>query len=148
MNKLNELYNIAENNNIHVFCFDLPTSQSLSLMDYNGNCYIGIDPFSLNTYSDEIEHLAHELGHCMTGSFYNRHAVCDIIEKHEKRADKWAVKKLIPFDVFKAALENGHSEIWELAEYFDVSERLIIKAFELYQDTLRKFDKERFSPYC
>lgn len=132
MNNLMELYNLADANGIGVFSFDLPETQSLSLMDNNGSCYIGIDPFALDSYSDEAVHLAHELGHCITGSFYNRYAACDVVEKHERRAEKWAIKKLIPKDELNSAFQHGIVEPWDLAEYFNVTVPFIKKAVSYY----------------
>lgn len=81
---------------------------------------------------EERLHLAHELGHCIRGAFYNPYAKADIRKKHENRADKWAILHLIPKDRWIEALNDGYTEVWELAEYFDVTEDFIRKAHELY----------------
>ena len=39
---LNDLYSYAEENNIPVISFDMPKSESMSVL-YDGNCYVGID---------------------------------------------------------------------------------------------------------
>ena len=132
MIKLDELYEIAEKQNIEVYSFNLPLINSVSTMNPNGSCCIGIDPFSIETYAQEKEHLAHELGHCVTGSFYNRYSTCDIISKAEYKADKWAIKKLIPKDELKEALEDGYTEPWQLAERFDVPCDFMCKALNFY----------------
>lgn len=134
MDRLNELYDLAEANGVNVISYELPKIKAVSIMDIDGSCYIGIDPFALETYSDEAVHLAHELGHCMTGSFYNRYAACDIIEKHERRAEKWAIKKLIPKDELDYAVEHGVVEPWDLAEYFNVTVPFIEKAVNYYKN--------------
>ena len=77
--------------------------------------------------------LAHEMGHCVTGSFYNSDAACDIRKRHEIRADKWAIKQLIPQEELQEAVAAGYSEIWDLAEYFDVPEDLMRKAICWYK---------------
>ena len=137
MDRLTELYNLAEANGVDVISFELPQIQSVSIMEVDGSCSIGIDPFALDTYSDEAVHLAHELGHCMTGSFYNRYAACDIVEKHERRAEKWAIKKLIPKDELDYAVEHGIVEPWDLAEYFNVTVPFIEKAVAYYKSYSR-----------
>lgn len=101
-------------------------------MDSDGACYIAIDPFKLKSAKDEALKLAHELGHCCTGSFYNQWAACDVRQKHENRADKWAIEKLVPKREFKEALAAGISDIWSLAEFFDVSEDFMRKAICWY----------------
>ena len=69
----------------------------------------------------------------MTGSFYNKYAACDVRKKHENRADKWAIEKLIPEDELNEAFSCGYTEQWELAEFFDVSEDFMHKALHWYR---------------
>lgn len=127
---LNDLYSYAEENNIPVISFDMPKSESMSVL-YDGNCYVGIDRLTVKNETDEKEKLAHELGHCATGSFYNEYAKCDIREKHERRANIWAIKKLVPKDKLIKAIQSGFGENrWELSEYFGVTEDLM--QFALY----------------
>lgn len=133
MYNLNDLYETADNSGIMVDCFDLKYSQSLSIMDRNGNCFIAIDPMQLKSEKDEKVKLAHELGHCETGSFYNRNSPFDIREKHEHRANIWAVKKLISKPELESLLKSGY-EKWELAEYFEVTEDFINLALKMYYE--------------
>ena len=123
---------MAEQKGITVLNADLPETQSMSVMSQSGNCYIGMDTNVIRSEREERMHLAHELGHCIRGAFYNPYAIADIRKKHENRADKWAIRRLIPKDEWNDALKDGYTEVWELAEYFDVSEDFIRKAHELY----------------
>lgn len=123
-----ELYRIADQEGITVDCFELAKKESLSMMDHDGECFIAIDPLKLTSSDDEKAKLAHELGHCVTGSFYNRHAACDVRQKHENRADKWAIQNLVPASELNAAVADGRTEIWDLAEYFGVTEEFMTKA--------------------
>lgn len=132
--ELLDLYQFAENEHISVYCFDLPHVQSMSIMGSDETCTIGIDPFELETSQNETVKLAHEIGHCTTGSFYNRYSDLDIIEKSEHRADAWAIKKLIPKDELLEAFEQGIVEPWTLAEYFNVTEDFVIKAADYYRN--------------
>lgn len=128
MMELMALYRLAEQEDIPVDCFELRKRESLSLMDTDGSCYIAINPLFLDDSTDEKIKLAHELGHCETGSFYNQYATQDIRRKHENRADKWAIMKLIPRDELGAAVEAGYSDVWSLADYFGVSVEFMRKA--------------------
>ena len=127
------LYQYAEENGIDVTWFDMEAAQSLSVVLPDGSCAIAIDPWKMDTVAKETVSLAHELGHCITGSFYNRYAACDVRAQHETRADKWAIKKLIPEDKLNMAVSSGYKELWELAEYFNVTEDLMRKAVHWYQ---------------
>lgn len=101
-------------------------------MTVSGECYVGIDPMQLETEAEERVHLAHELGHCITGSFYNMYSDADIRRRHEIRADRRAAAWLVPVEELKSVIEKGMTEIWTLAEYFDVTEDFLRKAIENY----------------
>ena len=134
MNNLDNLYSLAKEHNIEIFAFSLPSVESMSIMDCDGTCYIGIDPFSIDSYADETQHLAHELGHCITGSFYNKYSDYDIRARHEYKANKWAIKKLIPEDKLQSAVKMGFTELWELSDYFNVPAPFMKKAIEYYKE--------------
>lgn len=131
MKELKSLYRLAEKRNIEIINLPLPETASMSI-ELQDVCYIGIDNAVLDTNAEERTHLAHELGHCITGSFYNRHTQFDIRQRHENRADKWAVRRLIPPESLDDAVAEGHTELWDLAEFFGVTEEFMKKAVCLY----------------
>ena len=126
------LYTLAKQHNIEVLTFPMEQNGSMSVMDDGGNCAIGMDPGVLDGGVRERVHLAHELGHCITGSFYNIHAAVDSRRRHENRANKWAVQQVIPVDALDDAIASGCVEIWDLAERFGVTEQFIRKAVCFY----------------
>ena len=85
--ELRQLYELAEQENIPVLAFPLPETGSMSVMDEAGRCYVGMDPKLRDGDVAERVHLSHELGHCITGSFYNIHAAVDCRQRHENRAN-------------------------------------------------------------
>ena len=127
-----DLYTLAAQQNIEVIETSLPENGSLSLMDEQGNCYIGIDQSVMDGDALERVHMGHELGHCLTGSFYSIHTAIDCRQRHENKADKWAVLQLIPVEELDEAVAEGCTEIWALAERFGVTEKLMRKAVCLY----------------
>ena len=133
MTDILDLYDQAERDGIPVYWFDLEATESLSCRLPDGSCAIAMDPWPMGPTADEKVKLAHELGHCETGSFYNRYAALDARRKHEVRADRWAIKKLIPEDELWKAINQGYRRPWELAEYFDVTEEFIHKAVAYYK---------------
>ena len=132
MKSILSLCRYAAKRNIEIVTFPLPETASMSIEAESGACYIGIDYSKIETETDERVHLSHELGHCVTGSFYNRYAKMDIRQKHENRADKWAIRKLIPVEKLDTAVAEGHTELWDLADYFGVTEDFIKKAVCYY----------------
>lgn len=128
------LYQTASDNGIGVYSFPLTENGSLCIQDNGGQCCIGIDTDLLKTSAEERVHLCHELGHCMTGSFYNLYSPYDLRAIHENRADKWAIKKLVPADELKQAVNAGYREYWQLAEYFGVTDEFMCKAIAFYKN--------------
>lgn len=132
MKSLQEFYRIAKQENIVIDHFALSKREALSIMDLDGDCFIAIDPKYITGENDERNKLAHELGHCVTGAFYNEYSDYDCRQYHENRADKWAIHKLIPVDDLDEAVAEGCCEIWDLAERFGVTEDFIRKAVCYY----------------
>jgi hypothetical protein len=132
MIELTELYQRAEQQNIPVYHFPLSQVGSVSVMDEKGNCAIGLDLPHRRTRNELRVRLAHELGHCVTGSFYNRYSPADNRKRHENRADKFAVRVLIPEAALNEAFVQGCTEPWALAERFGVDEAFLRKAVCLY----------------
>lgn len=126
------LYDFAQQQNIEVLNVSLPQTESMSVMLENGRCFIGMDDSVRDGGVQERVHLSHELGHCVTGSFYNIHAAIDYRQRHENRANKWAIQALIPVEELDDAIAEGCTEVWELAERFQVTEEFIRRAVCLY----------------
>lgn len=129
---LTALYNIAECDNIKVDAFALGLCESLSISD-NGECFIAIDPFKIKSTADETVKLAHELGHCETGAFYNQYALIDDRAKQERRATKWAIKMLVPEGELKEACRYLTNR-WELSLHFGVTEDFMQQAMDYYNN--------------
>ena len=127
-----DLLHVADRKGHSVHYENLPKIQSLSLEA--DRCYIGIDKRLYGM--QEKEHLAHELGHCEYGGFYNRYSKYDIRAKAERRADKWAFTKLVPYGQLMQAVRHGVTEVWELAERFDVSCEFMQRAIAYYKTAI------------
>lgn len=128
---MDRLFDTAEKAGVEIWYCSMGNMLSASVSGNDG-CYIAMDYSLLWRGALERVHTAHELGHCMTGSFYSMYAPLDVREKHEYRADRWAVRELLPEREFKRAVKNGYACTWELAEYFNVTEDLVRKAAVLY----------------
>ena len=123
-----ELYSIACKNNITVDKFPFSKVEAMSLMDLDGQCFIGLNPATIRSDADERNKLAHELGHCLTGAFYNQYSSFDCRQRHENTARKWEIAYLIPVSALEDAVASGYTEAWQLSELFSVPEALIHEA--------------------
>ena len=126
------LYQAAERADISIYRFPLPETESLCIQDEGGRCHIAIDESRLCSEADHTVHLAHELGHCITGSFYNIHSPLDVRQKHENRADKWAIQACVSAEALDEAVADGCTDLWSLAERFGVTEAFMRKAVCLH----------------
>ena len=129
---LPELYATALEQNIPIYSYPMAQCGSMSVQLCDGSCAIGMDERILDAGTQERVHLSHELGHCLTGSFYNIYSGADLRQRHENRADKWAIRRLIPVSALDDAIASGHTELWDLAEFFGVTESFLKKAICLY----------------
>lgn len=126
-----DLYDLADRNGVEVMSIDTRKTESMSVL-FEGECAIGINPFMLESVADEKVKLAHEMGHCETGAFYNEFSKFSLRSQCEYRANVWAIKKLIPKDELIEACQDGYSDPYSLAEYFEVTEEFIRKALDYY----------------
>ena len=130
-----KLYLEAEQSGITVLCgAELPLTKSVSLALPDGEMFIGIDDSAMRTRADERVHLAHELGHCVTGAMYNIRCPVKTRGRCERIADAYAIKKLVDEDELGRVIDEreGDISVWELSEWFDVTEDFMRKAVEFY----------------
>lgn len=126
-----DLYREAQDADIPIIPLDIPENGSMCIQTPI-RCYIGVDHSVLEDDASIRVHLGHELGHCKTGSFYNIWAAQDVRQKHENQADRWVVEHLITADELDAAVADGYTNEWDLAEYFDVTPDFVRKAVCYY----------------
>ncbi len=122
----------CEENDIILDYCALPLNGSISFEDRDGR-YIIMDESDM-TEPERKVHLAHEIGHCMTGAFYHPYSPLETRSRCEYKANMWMAQRLIPKADLQRAFENGITEVWELAEHFEVTEDLVRFACYEYFD--------------
>ena len=123
-----ELYRAAEDMGVEVFTGAIPETLSMSVPGA-----ICMDASLAYGGAVERVHFAHELGHCARGAFYARTDPPWIRRRNENKADRWAIKKLVPKDELMKAVASGYTEPWQVAEYFDITEDFAVLAMWYYQ---------------
>ena len=129
---LEQLLDIARERGIEIDNFPMRELRAVSFR----NGWIAMDR---RKFSDEIEYkcaLAHEIGHCETQSFYNIHSYMSLWEINERQANRWAVERLVPICKLRKAIYSGILLPKLLAKMFDVTEKTIETALELYESQL------------
>ena len=144
--KLDALYELALLNGIPVDESCPASIVSMSVRLGNGMKIISLSD-KQSKDSTILERFAHEMGHCMTDSFYTGYSPFEMRAKHEKRANEWAVFRLMPFEELCLAIKRGYREIWEIAEYFDVSCAFVEKAISIYEENGQTVPPELYAEY-
>lgn len=131
-----DLFDYAEQNGIIIDdTFVLDHAAAVSVPLPNDLCVIGLHrALRGSRYKAQ---LAHEIGHCATGAFYNEKTPAFSRGQCERRADKWAFSRLLPLRRLRAALKNGDREPWQLAEIFDLPQFFVEKALFFYREAGR-----------
>lgn len=70
----------------------------------------------------------HELGHLATGALHKVDSPFELWERSEYRANRWAAQHYLTAEAFREAFADGCTELWQLAEYFDMPEPDVEKA--------------------
>ena len=120
-----------ENKIVLEYC-RLPLNKSVSFEDCDER-YIIMDEADM-TEAERKVHLAHEIGHCMTGAFYRPYSPLETRSRCEYKANMWMIEHLLPKERLEAAFTDGITEVWELAEHFDVPEETVRFACYEYFD--------------
>ena len=76
--------------------------------------------------------LAEELGHYYTtvGNILDQSDTNN--RKQERTARKWAYEKIVPLENIQFAAADGHTELWDMAEYLDIDEEFLRDALIHY----------------
>ncbi len=122
------LCNIAEKNNISIDYFPMKRLEAFSMPNV-----IVINPNLVRTVRQNRECMAHELGHHLKNAFYRIDSTLETRARQEERATRWAVQELVPKAELQVAIKKGYTEIWQLAEYFDVSYEFMTDAIRVHK---------------
>lgn len=76
----------------------------------------------------------HELGHAATGALHRIDSPYELVERSEYRANRWAAQNYMNEADFREAFAAGCTELWQLAEYFELPESDIQKALTYWTE--------------
>lgn len=103
---LENLYNLAEKENIRIYDWQIEDTNGMYLNHSNINA-IALNYNELGTHIDEKCTLAEELGHYYMDATYPASTADKILKnKQEYRAKKWSYYVLIPLENLKSAILN------------------------------------------
>lgn len=127
------LYDVAKEHNCYITQNKTKASKSF-VMETNDAYYINIDASRIETNAERKVCLAHELGHCISGTTYTINHSSLYRGSAEYRADYRAAQLVIPFDELKECVMKGITEKYDLAEFFGVTEEFIDRTLYIYSN--------------
>lgn len=133
MKALIQVYNQIDNDNIKVFDYKIPFRCPAVTIEIDGNYGIFVDYGQIDTEDDEFMTMAHEWGHCKTGTTHPIGIDDVIIRKHEYKANRQAVLTFLPFNRLLDAFRSGCKFPFEIAEHLELPENFITMALEHYK---------------
>lgn len=132
--ELNKLYDIAENENIKIYNYNLDNANGIFININNINA-IALNYKKIDTSTKEKCVLAEELGHYYYDATYS--PLCSdvsFINRQEFRAKKWAFKTLVSPSKIKNLVSKGTKYTYEIAEELGVTEDMLNLACEYYKE--------------
>ena len=83
--------------------------------------------------AEKLSIVAEEIGHYKTssGNILEQDSIANI--KQELQARRWAYEKVLPLDLVMQAITNGLTEVYDLAEHFDVTEMFMRECLKHYR---------------
>ena len=130
--ELNKLYDIATRENISIEDFKMKNKAIIERIDKE--YYIGLNYSKIKSITEEKELLAEELGHYYCNAFYNSSSSPSTIAQKEYRANKWKCTVLVSANDFIDAFNKGLKNIYEIAEYLNLSEDTVAFAYNYYKE--------------
>ena len=76
----------------------------------------------------------HEMAHVATGALHKVDSPYELVERSEYRATRWATERYLTEDAFRTAFQEGYTELWQLADYFDLPERVVSDALTYWKE--------------
>ena len=140
---LDQLYETAANLGIEI---DNVQMRELRAMSFPEG-WIAIDRRKYRSEAEYKCELAHEIGHCKTGAFYNLKTTTRKKELCERHANRFAAELLVPLSELRKAMHRGVLFNRILASMFDVTLEFINMVLELFEQELLAAARTRMPQY-
>ena len=139
----NEIENIKNEYNLHdILIMDAHLAIDKSCCIKCGrSCVIGVDTDQIGSVAELRSLILHEAGHCREDAFYCSDDNKNLRRHAEYLAIKWAIHNCVPFDKYIDAIRDGVRDIYQLAEYFNITVESATKTVDYYNSRLIEYIK-------
>ena len=131
MFEISDFYNYCKENQVDVIPYIGCPQPGATLRD--GSYYAVFLDFSKIMTTRLLKGVCcHELGHAATGALHKVDSPFELVERNEYRAKRWTAENYLTQEDFRCAFQDGCTELWQLAEYFDLPENDIQWALDYW----------------
>lgn len=121
MFEISDFYQYCRNHDVDVIPFDGCPQAGATIRD-RGFYAVFLDFTKIRSTRLLRGVCYHELGHIATGALHKVDSPYELVERSEYRANRWAAEQYLTDEAFREAFRLGYTELWQLAEYFDLPE--------------------------
>lgn len=130
---LANFYQFCENNDVDIIPYFNAPSEGTTIRDEDYYA-IFLDIAKLTSIKVFNGVCLHEVGHVATGALHKVDSPYETVERSEYRANRWGFENYLKVEEFKEAFAAGYTELWQLADYFDLPEDTIKKALTYWTE--------------
>jgi len=131
--ELSDFYSYCKNNNVEVIPYTGCPQAAATIRD-EGFYAVFLDFSKIRSTRLLRGVCYHELGHAATGALHKVSSPFELVGRSEYRANRWSAQHFLTEADFREAFRAGYTELWQLAEYFDLPEADIQKALTYWTD--------------
>ena len=133
MFELSDFYDFCRENDVDVIPFTGCPQPAATIRD-SGFYAIFLDFTKIRSTRLLRGICCHEMGHAATGAVHKVDSPFELAARSEYRAGRWCAQHYMTQEAFREAFAAGYTELWQLAEYFDLPEQDIRQALTYWTD--------------
>lgn len=133
MFELSDFYDFCKENDVDVIPYDGCPQPAATIRD-DGFYGIFLDFTQIRSTRLLKGICCHEMGHAATGAVHKVDSPFELAARSEHRANRWSAQHFMTEEAFREAFADGYTELWQLAEYFDLPERDIGQALHYWTE--------------
>lgn len=130
---MDDLLKYADKNNYQVLFHKTNEIRSFS-MELQQKLYINLDETQFESEIEKRVCLAHEIGHCISGTTYTLNHSKLYRGSAEYKADYRAAQLLMPIEKLKECIMNGITDKYDLAEFFNIPDYFVDRSLYIYNN--------------
>lgn len=131
MFELAQFYDFCKQNDVQVIPFDGIPQPGATVRD--GARYAIFLDFSQIKSTRLLRGVCcHELSHVATGALHRMNSPFESVGRSEYRANRYTAQKFLTEKAFRQAFQSGYTELWQLAEYFDMPQADVERALRYW----------------